>query len=403
MDKNEAALLEFLKDIDVLQEVEKFSNQFNVFEILGVVNTEIRHSNMLAWLLNPKEIHGLDESFIKKLIQIYINSFYKPDYQKNTFKLLLSNFEDVIVLREWNNIDLLVISEQNKTVITIENKIWSKESQHQLKKYQQVIEREFPDYEKLFIFLTPNGDEASDIETWHPISYKDISEGISETLVSKENTLSKETSDFIKQYLNILRRYILGDEELEKICNDIYFKHKRALDLIFEYKPDILNDISEMLQKLIIEKETLVADYSSKRFIRFTTQELDKKIPLNETNNKWTASRRMLLIEVKNIDKATSIHLVVGPADTEIREHLHEIAVSNEKLFKGARKNLTGQYTNLFSKTLYKNNPNEELSHTEILEKTKRAFEKFIDNDLPKLEDVLIQNFRHPAKNQDSI
>lgn len=396
MDKDETALLEFLKDIDTLQEVERFSNQFNVFEILGVVNTEIRHSNMLAWLLNPKEIHGLDESFIKKLIQIYINSFYKADYQKNTFKLLLSNFEDAIVLREWNNIDLLIVSEQNKTVITIENKIWSKESQHQLKKYQQVIDREFQNYEKLFIFLTPNGDEASDIETWQHISYKDISEGINEILVSKENILSKETSGFIKQYLNILRRHILGDEELEKICNDIYFKHKRALDLIFEYKPDILNDISEKSQKIIIEKESLVADYSSKRYIRFTTEELDKKIPLNETSNRWTASRRILLFEVKNIDKATSIHLVIGPGDAKIREYLHEIAISNEKLFKGVRKTLTGQYTNIFSKTLYKNNPNEELTHTEILEKTKRTFEKFIDSELPKIENVLIQNFSYP-------
>ncbi|MBU5868933.1 PD-(D/E)XK nuclease family protein, partial [Vibrio cholerae O1] len=63
------------------------------------------------------------------------------------------------------------MSEQNQTLIVIENKIWSKESKHQLKKYQDKVEQFYSGYEKLFIFLTPHGEEASNVEVWSNISY----------------------------------------------------------------------------------------------------------------------------------------------------------------------------------------------------------------------------------------
>lgn len=51
VDNDEKLLVEFLKDIDILNEIEANVDNFNVFEILGTINTEIRHSNMLACLV----------------------------------------------------------------------------------------------------------------------------------------------------------------------------------------------------------------------------------------------------------------------------------------------------------------------------------------------------------------
>ncbi len=64
VDNDEKLLVEFLKDVDILNEIEANVDNFNVFEILGTINTEIRHSNMLAWLFNPNEVHGLNDLFI---------------------------------------------------------------------------------------------------------------------------------------------------------------------------------------------------------------------------------------------------------------------------------------------------------------------------------------------------
>ena len=171
MDNDEKLLVEFLKDVDILNEIEANVDNFNVFEILGTINTEIRHSNMLAWLFNPNEVHGLNDLFIKKFIEIYLNKSSVEMDDNFVLKMLLKDFDDVIVRREWNHIDVLLISEANKVIFAIENKIWSKESKGQLNKYQHVLESEFFDYEKNYIFLTPEAEDSSNIETWISMSY----------------------------------------------------------------------------------------------------------------------------------------------------------------------------------------------------------------------------------------
>ena len=40
-----------------LKKLEKIFGQFNIFDCLKLTRAEIRHSNFLAWLLNPNETH----------------------------------------------------------------------------------------------------------------------------------------------------------------------------------------------------------------------------------------------------------------------------------------------------------------------------------------------------------
>ena len=64
-----AILKELLLDSELLEELKsKVDNSVNIFDILRITNYEIRHSNILAWLFDSKENHGLGESFIKRLI-----------------------------------------------------------------------------------------------------------------------------------------------------------------------------------------------------------------------------------------------------------------------------------------------------------------------------------------------
>ena len=51
--KDEEALREFLADIECLDALSPWTERFNIFDILKISRTEIRHSNMLAWLLDP--------------------------------------------------------------------------------------------------------------------------------------------------------------------------------------------------------------------------------------------------------------------------------------------------------------------------------------------------------------
>ena len=43
--------------------------QPNIFKVLGASKAEIRHSNFLAWLLDPNESHNLGGVFLKRFLR----------------------------------------------------------------------------------------------------------------------------------------------------------------------------------------------------------------------------------------------------------------------------------------------------------------------------------------------
>lgn len=214
------ALEKFLMDIDILDTIYARLSHFNPFETLSIVNAEIRHSNVLAWLLNPNENHGLDDIFLKKIIQdvYYKNKEYIESKRLSLFDISLMDYHNFIIKREWNNIDIICVSDEKKFVFVIENKVWSKESENQLMKYFHTVNREYPDYDKIFIFLTANNDTPSDADNWIPMDYGFIFETLQKVIGIKGDAVSPNVKIFIEQYLYMLRRYIVGE------CSDPYCK-----------------------------------------------------------------------------------------------------------------------------------------------------------------------------------
>lgn len=95
---NEQALQNFLLDIDCLKELRPWTEKFNMFDVLKISRAEIRHSNMLAWLMNPNENHGYGDEFLKSFIQRLVESDCNAD--KDVFHFLLMDFYTIRVLRE---------------------------------------------------------------------------------------------------------------------------------------------------------------------------------------------------------------------------------------------------------------------------------------------------------------
>ncbi|KHD84257.1 hypothetical protein NG54_16665, partial [Heyndrickxia ginsengihumi] len=58
-----------LENDATFQQLNQQVNSFNTLKILKLENHEIRHSNILAWLLNPKENHSLHDYFLRKMIE----------------------------------------------------------------------------------------------------------------------------------------------------------------------------------------------------------------------------------------------------------------------------------------------------------------------------------------------
>ncbi|MCD2137911.1 PD-(D/E)XK nuclease family protein [Salinicoccus halitifaciens] len=385
------ALQKFLMDTDELDQIEERTSTFNAFETLGIVNKEIRHSNVLGWLMTPNEQHGLGEAFVKKMLQEITKIYGDTLIGHDPLQLLLWDYHDLTVRREWRNIDLLAISESNKFIVVIENKVWSKESKHQLKKYQEIIQSEFPDYQKLFIYLTPFGDEASNPDLWKSLSYTQIIEMIESSLNLKANVMETSVKLFIQQYIETLRRYVVGDYELEKACRDIYFKHKRALDLIFEFKPDIYSEVAEILQEIIRNKPGFILDGSNKTYIRFTTEVIDQIV--EQKGQGWTKSHRIPLFEFQNRGDKLALKFIIGPGEESIRKHIYEIATRNPSVFKGRNRQFKPVYTSLYSKRVIVYDETHEVDYENLKTTLELRLDKIFDNEVKDVEKILLNEY----------
>ena len=63
-----AALDRFLADNPELEQLSDRLGTFNVFRALKIERVEIRHSNALAWLLDPSESHGLGDVVLRRVL-----------------------------------------------------------------------------------------------------------------------------------------------------------------------------------------------------------------------------------------------------------------------------------------------------------------------------------------------
>ena len=166
------ALQNFLLDIQCLDELQPWTGKFNLFDVLKISRAEIRHSNMLAWLLDPSESRGIGDSFLKGMLQRLVEN--DSDGRYDIFQLLLLDTYSFSVYREWKNIDLLLVSEKEKIVIAIENKVGAHEHSNQLNRYRTILEKEYADYKKICVLLTPDGEEPSDTVNWDTFTYRDV-------------------------------------------------------------------------------------------------------------------------------------------------------------------------------------------------------------------------------------
>ena len=355
----EEKLLEdlILKNPD-LDKLENLLGVFNIFETLDIVNAEIRHSNVLAWLFNPNSNHGLSETFLKQFLKFFISQ--NKGHIKasvNLFNFEIFSYSDVEVRREWNNIDLIIIINETskKVVITIENKISTSEHSGQLKRYRKIIEEEFDsNYEKLYILLSSEEIVPSD-DFWICITYDIIAKLLEDLLESKKEMLSDGVYGFINQYNIILRRYLVGNSEIEEICRLIYRKHQKALDLIFQYKPDILLEISEYLQKVLSKDSEIIADSAGKTVVNFITKTLDNSI--KRKGEGWTRSNRFMLYQFLNYSERLVLRLYIGPGVKVYRDKLLQFCITNKEIFSLAdRKSVGIKWHTVYQKEFLKKN-----------------------------------------------
>ena len=144
---------------------------FNPFEIAGVTYRELTHSSVLAWLLRNKANREFRQRFVAWIKDRIVAEAEKKEDNRKLQKLWEglvvpenpedSSLEPKIVRTEkgdkTSRIDVFAHFESLKLAIGIEVKVWAGEQDEQVKRYQDLLCKDYPGYKKSVVFLTPTG------------------------------------------------------------------------------------------------------------------------------------------------------------------------------------------------------------------------------------------------------
>lgn len=372
----------FVVDNTDLERLESLVNQFNIFEAVGAVRQELRHSDFLAYLLTPQQNHGLRDILVRKLLQRVVSVAEGIQIPVTAIDLDTWNLEQLEVSREWQNIDILLKDEASDLIVAIENKIGTTEHSDQLERYWQVLQTNFPGKRILGIYLTPDGEKPSHPQ-FLPIDYGQIAGLIEGLAESRASSLGPDVRIAMLHYAQMLRRHIVSESEIAELCRRIYRKHKQALDLVFDHRPDQQATLWEFLETLIAESPELVSDGSSKQYVRFSSKTWEPpRFPLGQG---WTRSGRMLLFEFQNYPDSLRLKLIIGPGPEEVRKKLFQFASDNQPPFKPQAKSLNRLYNEVFARTFLSAKSYADATDEELEIKIREQWEHFKESDLPQI------------------
>lgn len=316
-DTDRINLSKFIKDPN-LERLELLLKEPNLFQILKFESAEIRHSNFLAWLLDPMQNHGLGDVFIRRLLKEFFSN--DTSSQIDEFTIDTIDLDDIEIQREWEHIDILINA--SKFVVCIENKVWSGEFSTQLSKYREIVNRYYPAKTKLYIYLTPHGIEPQkdeDRKVYTTYSYGDIERHLREIIDLYGQSLPDKIKHYISDYITLLKREIMNEEYSNELAKQIYNKHKEAIEFIIRNKPDRIVDVAPIFEEKVKESGWIL-ETQNKGYTRFLTPKLHEIIP-RDSKYGWKGNEAFLF-EIDCWPKSISIKAAISPGDSKERDLL---------------------------------------------------------------------------------
>ena len=299
--------------------------EFNLFNVLGVERSELQHSRVLEWLLNPGGSHGLGNSLLRELLTCVSSDSDKTGVSPAVVDDW--NLLDVETVRERHRIDILVVGESDGFVCLIENKVDSEEHTDQLSRYLKDVEQGYPNTTVLPVFLTPVGarpSKESDAERYVSLGYSKIADLLRDVLETRAATVNSKVAVFLEQYEQTLRRRIVDTpSDIDRLASEVYSNHRDAIDRIIETKQR-MNVTSWAIDPAIDRHspEDLLKDHHDIRHRRFYSRASTRfrnfareRGGLNP--GAWRSFEFMYVDETH-----LTLTLMIGPGNQGLRERL---------------------------------------------------------------------------------
>lgn len=379
------ALERFVVENDDLLAIEEQIGRFNIFDALRIARVEIRHSNYLAWLLTPGESHGQGDLFLKALLMDILRKARQQGVTPPVSPVELdgADLQGVEVHREWHNIDLLLTCDDPNFVIAVENKVDSGEHSNQLQRYEDRTATEFPNAKRLFVFMTPGGDEASGPD-WVTYSYADLHRVFTRTRKANAGAIGGDVAVFLDHYLSLIGNRFMENEDIDKLCRRIYSNHRRALDLIWERVGTPASGLIASIEKWLLERPDQWLRITTKQSeVEFIPTAWAKMLP-PIGKRKTFEPEHWVTVRLRAGSTRLRLFVIVCPTtDGLIRKKVIERLLIDKSEFGFStffkKKELTDDWTRVMSEEVCTLPEDEELDVDAVMDRVERRLVDFVE------------------------
>ena len=143
------------------EERHRKGENYNLFSILNIERYELKHSALIANLLDPKGSHGCGDAFLRAFFEIALKERAYPFEDCTHLHSYTEYYTGPIAGDTGGRIDILVESKSSHYGLIIENKIYAGDQDKQLTRYDNYGKETFGADGYLLVYLTLYGYDAS--------------------------------------------------------------------------------------------------------------------------------------------------------------------------------------------------------------------------------------------------
>lgn len=195
--------------------------EFNTFDVLRYADYEIRHSNVLAWLLRPGDTHGIGPLFLKWFVN-HVNRQLEKTADMERLPETSFEAENVEVWRERDYVDITIFFKKEKCLIAVENKTESAHSHHldQVLGYEGKLRGEHETHTVRSVLLSASPDGSVKFPRIAHVGWDSVGKAIG-SLLTAEEFPAPSVQAFIRQYVDMVDRWFRpGGEGFRALLDD---------------------------------------------------------------------------------------------------------------------------------------------------------------------------------------
>ena len=235
------------------EERNRKGENYNLFSILNIERYELKHSALIANLLDPKGSHGCGDAFLRAFFEIALKGTAYPFESSTPPNSYTEHYIGPIAGDTGGRIDILV--ESSHYGLIIENKIYAGDQDKQLIRYDNYGKETFGADGYLLAYLTLYGYDASKESTatksaeevaYLRLSYaEDILRWLEQCVrLADDKPLVRES---LNQYIRTIKQLTYQDmnqENIQKII-DLTISHSKTVDTILAHEAKIAKEIRD--------------------------------------------------------------------------------------------------------------------------------------------------------------